>query len=180
MAAEVVSACYLTFCWLLKRHDLDTDGLNPAMSLESSIIWVGIMLRTRVCVFSEAVITWTHRVRETIQAICNVLPWGEKYKENTAGLFKYQCQHSSVLQVRGLTPWGSMCEHGNATKPCILFPDTCGTVLLSISIITHELCWSMDCFPYSVSLGDIVKLHWRHSQTLLQSTTSLAHCLYVT
>ena len=46
MAAEVVSACYLTFCWLLKRHDLDTDGLNPAMSLESSIIWVGTMLLT--------------------------------------------------------------------------------------------------------------------------------------
>ena len=33
-------------CWLLKRHDLDTAGMNAGPSLESSIMWVCAMLLT--------------------------------------------------------------------------------------------------------------------------------------
>ena len=32
-----------TCCWLLQRHDLDTDGKNAALSLDSNIMWVGTM-----------------------------------------------------------------------------------------------------------------------------------------
>ena len=35
-----------TCCCLWKRHGLDTDGLNTALSLESSIVWDGTMLLT--------------------------------------------------------------------------------------------------------------------------------------
>ena len=32
-----------TCCWQLKRHDLDTDGKNAALSLDSNIMWLGAM-----------------------------------------------------------------------------------------------------------------------------------------
>ena len=47
MAVEVVSACYLNVLLVIKRHDLDTDGLNVAMFLESSIMWAGTKLIPR-------------------------------------------------------------------------------------------------------------------------------------
>ena len=48
MVVEVVSACYLNMLLAInkKLYDLDTDGMNAALSLESSIMWVGIILLT--------------------------------------------------------------------------------------------------------------------------------------
>ena len=50
MAVEVVSACYLNVLMLvIQQHDLDTDGLNVAMSLQTSVMWFGTMLLTPGC-----------------------------------------------------------------------------------------------------------------------------------
>ena len=39
MTAEVASACHLNVLWLvIKQNDFDVDGLNVAMSLESSVM----------------------------------------------------------------------------------------------------------------------------------------------
>ena len=46
MGVEVVSACYLNVLLAIKRHDLDMDGMNAALSLEGSIMWVDTMLLT--------------------------------------------------------------------------------------------------------------------------------------
>ena len=47
VAVEVVSACYLNVLMLvIQQHDLDTDGLNVAMSLQTSVMWFGTMLLT--------------------------------------------------------------------------------------------------------------------------------------
>ena len=34
------------YCWLYKRHEMDTERMNAALSPESSIRWVGTMLLT--------------------------------------------------------------------------------------------------------------------------------------
>ena len=36
-----------TRCWLYKQYDLNTEGMNAALSLESSINWVGSKFFTR-------------------------------------------------------------------------------------------------------------------------------------
>lgn len=54
MTVKAVSACVLfesVVGWRKKNqkknnHDLDTDGLNTTLSLETSIVWVGIILLT--------------------------------------------------------------------------------------------------------------------------------------
>ena len=52
MATEVVREHYLNVLLLvIKRPDLDTDGLNVAASLEldNSMMWVGTILLTLEC-----------------------------------------------------------------------------------------------------------------------------------
>ena len=47
MAVEVVSACYLKVVMLvIQQLDLDTDGLDVSSSLETSVMWFGVMLLT--------------------------------------------------------------------------------------------------------------------------------------
>ena len=43
LCLRVIWSC----CWPNKRHDLDTDGLNAALPLESSKTWVGTMVLTQ-------------------------------------------------------------------------------------------------------------------------------------
>ena len=47
MATEVLSACYLNLFLAFERHDLDTDAVNAALSLESNKMWVSSMLLTQ-------------------------------------------------------------------------------------------------------------------------------------
>ena len=50
MTVEVVSACYLNVLMLvIQQHDLDTDGLNVATSLQTNVMWFGTMLLTPGC-----------------------------------------------------------------------------------------------------------------------------------
>ena len=46
VTVEAESACYFNVLLAMKTAYLDTDGLNVAISLESSIMWVGTMLLT--------------------------------------------------------------------------------------------------------------------------------------
>ena len=40
MAVEIVSADYLNVLLAMKKRDLDTDGMNAALSLESNMQWI--------------------------------------------------------------------------------------------------------------------------------------------